>query len=222
MGASAFWDRETFVRAASGAAFVALLLSAAVFGPWPLLALWLFIGLGSFVEWRRHAGAGSPPAGQMLRLFLFLGLAGVMVSLPWSAGGDYDPKHVWLFLVLVWTNDTLAYVFGRLFGRHKLMPAVSPGKTWEGFVGGVFSAALVGGLWQSQTGFATVGALVGGLTGVLATAGDLTQSAWKRKRGLKDSGQIMPGHGGFLDRFDGFLYALPVYGLIAWVLGAFF
>lgn len=125
---------------------------------------------------------------------------------------------VYLFLCLVWTNDTLAYVFGRMFGRHKLMPSVSPGKTWEGFAGGVLSAAGVAWAWTGEP----MMALMGGLVGVLATAGDLTQSAWKRRRNLKDSGAILPGHGGFLDRFDGFLYALPAYALMAWWTGKLF
>lgn len=212
------WDHETWVRAASGVVFVAVLLGAAAMGPWAFVPLWLIIGVGSLSEWWRHAGGAEISSAAVLRTLLFLGLAGAMISLPWSAGQGFEPNPVYLFLLLVWTNDTLAYVFGRLFGRHKLMPTVSPGKTWEGFAGGVLSAAGVAWAW---TGEPLMG-IMGGLTGVLATAGDLTQSAWKRRRQLKDSGSILPGHGGFLDRFDGFLYALPVYVLIAWWASDFF
>lgn len=218
MAGRRFWDRETWVRAASGVVFVAVLLGTAALGPIAFVPLWTAVGFGSFLEWRRHAGPAMGGLAILSRFLLFLGLAGAMVSIPWSAGQGFDPNGVYLFLILVWTNDTMAYVFGRMLGRNKLMPSVSPGKTWEGFVGGVLAAAGVAWVWTGQP----MAAFLGAMTGVLATAGDLTQSAWKRRRELKDSGAILPGHGGFLDRFDGFLYALPAYAAMAWWSGELF
>ncbi len=120
--------------------------------------------------------------------------------------------HIFVgFMFLLWTSDTGAYLVGRSIGRTKLMPSVSPGKTWEGLAGGVALTMLVGWLlsryWveldpvEWMAGAAAVA--------VTATLGDLLESAFKRARGLKDSGTILPGHGGILDRFDGFLLAAP-------------
>lgn len=212
-----FLDRETTVRALSGIAFVLVVLGAAQLGVWTQLILWTAVGTGAWFEWRKHTPQASW-ISKLGRVVLFGSLAGMMWFLPQMNGSVYDPQRVFLFLGLVWTNDTLAYVFGRLLGRRKLMPSVSPGKTWEGFLGGVLSASGFAWIW---TGYWEM-SLLGGLTGVLATAGDLTESAWKRRRGLKDSGQMLPGHGGVLDRFDGFLYALPVFTLWMWISGHFF
>lgn len=114
-------------------------------------------------------------------------------------------------LLLVWANDTFAYLGGSLFGRNKLYPEISPGKTWEGFATGiVFALAASYGLYwwlgvyslRVWLGLALIASVVG-------TAGDLFESMIKRNVGIKDSGKIMPGHGGFLDRFDAFLFCAP-------------
>ena len=110
---------------------------------------------------------------------------------------------------MIWANDTGAYVVGKPFGRRKLWPAVSPGKSWEGTLVG-----HVGLAWRGVGSFGCGVDVAGRLMGALSTAGDLTQSAWKRRRGMKDSGNLLPGHGGVMDRFDGFLIAAPVYVLL--------
>lgn len=112
-----------------------------------------------------------------------------------------------------WCCDTAAYLFGRAFGRHKLFPAVSPKKTWEGagagLVGAVGGLALTLWVLDGSMGW---GGLVGvGLAlGVAAQVGDLVESRFKRQAGIKDSSRVIPGHGGVLDRFDGFLFVAPV------------
>ena len=125
--------------------------------------------------------------------------------------------HVFVgFMFLLWTSDTGAYLVGRSIGRTKLMPSVSPGKTWEGLAGGVALTMLVGWLlskyWLdlSSTQWMAAAATVA----VTATLGDLLESAFKRAKGVKDSGTILPGHGGILDRFDGFLLAAPAMVLV--------
>lgn len=132
-----------------------------------------------------------------------------------------DPLVFIGFMLLLWTNDTGAYLVGKAIGRRKLMPSVSPGKTWEGFFGGAVAALAVAWLianeWSvlSLTGWLIAAAC----TTIAGTAGDLFESALKRKAGVKDSGRIMPGHGGALDRFDGYLLAAPVMMLIAQLFG---
>jgi phosphatidate cytidylyltransferase len=113
--------------------------------------------------------------------------------------------------ILIWCNDTFAYLTGRLIGKHKLFERISPKKTWEGFLGGVFFAVIAGILLahfldQSYIKF-IVYALV---AGVIGTLGDLAESMLKRSVDVKDSGTILPGHGGILDRFDAVLFVVPV------------
>ncbi len=126
------------------------------------------------------------------------------------------PDGVWWFvaaLVITWMNDTAAYFAGRLFGKHKLYPEVSPNKTWEGFAGGMVGS--VGGLFILKYGFfpaVTIAdcIVMGVLGGVLGPAGDLSESMLKRAYGVKDSGKIIPGHGGMLDRVDALLFNAPM------------
>ncbi|MCQ2273283.1 MAG: phosphatidate cytidylyltransferase [Bacteroidales bacterium] len=115
-------------------------------------------------------------------------------------------------VLLVWGNDSFAYIGGSLVGKHKMWPKHSPGKTWEGTAIGVVCcmaiAYFVGPLFNSQ--YPMIAWIVLGLIcGVVGTLGDLVESMLKRSVGLKDSGNIMPGHGGFLDRFDSLLMILP-------------
>lgn len=122
------------------------------------------------------------------------------------------PLSVFIFL---WVNDTGAYCTGSLFGRHKLFPRVSPGKSWEGCIGGavfVIIAAIIIGLLSGSDGTpVSIGVWIGlGLVVVVfGTLGDLVESLFKRTLGVKDSGNILPGHGGMLDRFDSSLMAIP-------------
>ena len=119
--------------------------------------------------------------------------------------------------VCLWLNDTGAYCFGSLLGKHKLFPRISPGKSWEGSIGGgltVIGAAIAFALISSQNGYETgyeawQWAGLGLVIVVFGTWGDLVESLFKRTLGIKDSGNILPGHGGMLDRFDSSLLAIP-------------
>ena len=124
-----------------------------------------------------------------------------------------------LFLVLlpIYLNDTFAYISGRLFGKHLMFPTVSPKKTWEGFIGGLIIAALtmVLLLFFNRTAATTsiwyvAIALISVSVSVLATLGDFFESRLKRAANTKDSGNILPGHGGILDRIDAMLFAAPL------------
>lgn len=128
------------------------------------------------------------------------------------------PAQVLGFFILIWMADTAAYVFGSLLGKHKLAPEISPGKTWEGFLGScVVTVGLAVGLsyipfFQSAGLKVWQWIVVALLTEVFGLMGDLLESMFKRKAGVKDSGKIIPGHGGVLDRVDSILFAtLPVY-----------
>ncbi len=122
-------------------------------------------------------------------------------------------RLVFLVALLTWATDTAAYLFGVAFGRHKLIPSISPNKTIEGAIGGLFGAALVGWwLTHSVVPFMTplAGTILGFFVGCMAQLGDLVESLIKRDAGIKDTAELIPGHGGVLDRFDSMLFTAPV------------
>ncbi len=156
-------------------------------------------------------------------------LAGIFyVAMPLAAmcfipvvccGGVWNPHVMWAYFAIIWANDVFAYLFGMTLGRHRLCERLSPKKSWEGFFGGVAGAVAVGvcaaRLLQADVWLWVGFSLVASVTGVL---GDLVESMFKRAAGVKDSGRIIPGHGGVLDRFDAMLLSAPfvlVYGLFA-------
>ncbi len=115
------------------------------------------------------------------------------------------------FFAVIWTTDTMAFFVGRQFGKHKLMPRVSPGKTWEGMIGGTFSGTLVAvGAFYLMHAKVSDGMAFGFVISLVGQIGDLLESAIKRYSGVKDSGGLLPGHGGVLDRFDSSLLSLPI------------
>jgi phosphatidate cytidylyltransferase len=151
----------------------------------------------------------------------YLGLGAV--SLVWlraPAGGG--AANVIVLLLLVWASDIGAYVAGRALGGKRLAPSISPGKTWSGAVGGLVAVALVGAVASSILGHGAPSWHVAAFAvaiGVISQAGDLFESQLKRHFGVKDSGSMIPGHGGLLDRLDAVLTAAPAAALLALVLG---
>lgn len=114
--------------------------------------------------------------------------------------------------VIVWTNDTFAYLSGRFLGKHKLFERISPKKTWEGTIGGILFSILAGYLWAYIFHLdINLWIVLAGIISLSAIFGDLVQSMFKRSVNVKDTGSIMPGHGGVLDRFDAVLFASPIF-----------
>jgi phosphatidate cytidylyltransferase len=163
---------------------------------------------------------GTP--GRMPGLGLpYLGLT--VVALLHLRQDGWQPV-LWLLLV-VWATDIGGYIFGRWIGGPKLAPRLSPKKTWAGLIGGAGLAAVAGAAAIAvlhRAGAAVPAALGAALLAVVAQAGDLAESAIKRHYGVKDSGTLIPGHGGVLDRIDGLLAAAPVFALFTALLDASF
>lgn len=142
---------------------------------------------------------------------LYISLSFSLVSVLYVLGPAGESYKLVLYpLILVWVNDTGAYCVGNLIGKHKLIERISPTKTWEGFAGGLVLTILVGVLLSMFIPGASklVWGALGLLVGLLAVLGDLVESLIKRSLGVKDSGRFLPGHGGFLDRFDSVIFAL--------------
>jgi phosphatidate cytidylyltransferase len=150
---------------------------------------------------------------------LYVGVAGL--ALIWlRADGIAGRMNVLFLLLVVWASDIGAYLVGRALGGPKLAPTISPGKTWSGAAGGLLAAAAVGlAIALSASGLPGWTTLVAGALGVVSQGGDLLESAIKRRFGVKDSGRLIPGHGGLLDRLDGVLAAAPMAALLAAALG---
>jgi phosphatidate cytidylyltransferase len=161
-------------------------------------------------------------------LFAAFYIAIPFVLLTLSAGGgsnfdNHDPSLIIYFFIVLWSNDTFAYLTGKMFGRHKLWERISPKKTWEGFIGGVIFAMLAAAIcsYHATGSIDFLSTLFGLIIAVFATLGDLSESLLKRQAGVKDSGNVIPGHGGILDRFDGVLLSVPAV-LVAYTIIHFF
>ena len=188
----------------------------------PLLGLvslgWWLLAVGLF-RLREIAAAPRPAPLVLLAGLVILGAAWLAISHLHGASPQ-GPVLVLFLLVLIWTADIAAFFTGRRWGRAKLAPVLSPGKTWAGVQGAAAGAAALGlalGLWLGLSLPALLGALLLCLaTALISVVGDLFESLLKRRRGLKDSGCLLPGHGGLLDRIDSLLAAAPffVLGLI--------
>jgi len=160
----------------------------------------LYVGLIAFVLHVANTGPAIPD--------------GAVLS-PLSSGQGW----ILLLVLGVWSYDTGAYLVGRQVGRHKFMTHISPAKSIEGLAGGLVATTVVTSLMLAALGQAWLGGLIlGPIVGLAAQAGDLAESMIKRAAGAKDSGTLIPGHGGVLDRIDSFLFAGPVVALYVLVL----
>lgn len=133
----------------------------------------------------------------------------------------FSPGIIIGFLLLQWANDTGAYLTGMAIGKHRLMERISPKKSWEGFFGGMITSVLAGWLLSGWLGVVDTRGwiIISLIISVAGTYGDLVESMLKRSMGVKDSGTIMPGHGGFLDRFDSALLSFPLVYLFLTLFG---
>ena len=131
-------------------------------------------------------------------------------------GSNYEPWILALLYISIWANNAFAYIFGSKFGKHKLLPSISPKKSWEGFFGGMLATVLATYIIEKQIAiFGNYQWIIFALLiPVLATLGDFVQSYFKRIANVKDSGSLIPGHGGFYDRMDSVIFVAPFYYLL--------
>lgn len=190
-------------------------------GGWAFLAFVALLALGLIWEWLALCRAGRWRVGTR-----FGGIAGIILwacLLGWLRADPAAGRANVIGLVLVvWASDIGAYLAGRLIGGPKLAPLISPGKTWAGAAGGVIASVLVSIIAASilieKPDFMPA-LLIGACLSVCGQAGDLAESVAKRRSGVKDSGRLVPGHGGLLDRLDAMMAAVPAAALLSFLLG---
>lgn len=166
----------------------------------------LFIGIFRGKEFKKGI------AFRKLAVLPYVVLPFVLMQLLVELGPDFNGKMLFYVFLFIWVNDSFAYVFGVKFGKHRILPSVSPKKSWEGFAGGLFMVGITAiiialNIEQTYTIWHWLG--FGFIVTLSGTIGDFFESYLKRKAGVKDSGIMLPGHGGFLDRFDSTLFAVP-------------
>lgn len=190
-----------------------LILALAVL--WWAAAIWLVLG---YPDSSRYWG-GLPGRLLIGLLILLPAWQGLVLLKQWPQANAL----IIAVMVLVWAADIGAYFSGKTFGKRKLAPRVSPGKSWEGFYGGLATSLLITLVVGWQQGWATVDlvlALAGAaLVVVISVVGDLTESMFKRHSGIKDSSNLLPGHGGVLDRIDSLTAAIPLFATLLWLAG---
>ena len=192
---------ELTTRILSGIAMIVVALMAAVLGGYYFAVLVAAVATGMFYEWMRIArgwGLHWSVGGFFYCLFPALALLWIR-----DRSGDHGLSLLlWIFIV-TWSTDIGAYFAGRSFGKRKLAPAISPGKTVEGLWGGMAAATIFGAAWVLATDLGRTLIILAPILAIAAQAGDLFESKLKRIAGIKDSGNWLPGHGGLLDRLDG-------------------
>jgi CDP-diglyceride synthetase len=196
------------VRALSSVAVVVVVVGAALAGRWAFAALCAVVTAGSAFEFGRLATRMKMPLWTSVPLAVaYTVLPPVLLMYLYIYVGVWP---VLWYIFVIWGNDVGAYAVGVTLGRHKFCPRISPLKTWEGFYGGVVTGVAVGiagALTMGwNVGFWTLLSVVAVLSGVV---GDLVESQLKRMAGVKDSGRLLPGHGGMLDRFDALIFSVP-------------
>ena len=199
---------KTLKRALSGAVYVAIMWYGTSYSEFTFGLLFAIIGILSLYEmWKLRKGRTS------LISYLY-------VIIPLSLIHQIDTELILFMFILTWTFDTFAYLVGVKFGKHKILPSVSPKKSWEGFIGGfiftIIAYYITYNYFYDYFDFESfkqpliISVIFSMVLPFTATLGDFTESYYKRQSGVKDSGNFIPGHGGILDRMDAFMITIPI------------
>lgn len=209
-------NNELLVRSLTGVLLISAALAAAAIGGTLFAVMVAAIATAMFYEWTRLVRGWGPAwyiGGFVYALAPALSLLWIRERTPPELPTNEQGLALllWVFLV-TWSTDIGAYFAGRRFGRRKLAPSISPGKTVEGLYGGMAAATLIAGAWALARGLGYALLPLAPIFALAAQGGDLFESGMKRRAGVKDSGAWLPGHGGILDRVDGLV---PVAALTA-------
>lgn len=203
------------LRIISGAVMAIMVLSALALGGMFFIALVMLAALQMIREWDMI----TLNENIIWRLFGLAYVAIPCASLVWLRDEEHGAALVLALLLAIWATDIGAYFAGRLIGGAKLAPAISPNKTWAGLGGGMVASAITLAICTSFSPYPTsilTAIILGLILAVLGQTGDLFESWLKRRAGVKDSGNLIPGHGGLLDRVDGLILTAPLFALLVW------
>ncbi len=211
---------ELVKRIITGILFLGIMIGGILYSPYSFVILFVLIAIGCFIEFVKLLGIISKT--HEVSSFMKFSFSISFVFLPFymiiTSGfynGTFNNYLILAYFIFIWTNDTMAYVTGKLFGKHKLAPTISAGKTIEGTIGGILFGTLISiGIWYLFPVFQQYVlwqfALLAFIISIFAVFSDLSESKFKRLANVKDSGNLLPGHGGLLDRFDSVLLSAPI------------
>ena len=200
---------KTLKRALSGAVYVAIMSFGTSYSEFTFRLLFAIIGILSLYEmWKLRKGKSIFTSSEIIP-YLY-------VITPFTLVHFISPVFMLFLFILTWTFDTFAYLVGSKFGKHKILPSVSPKKSWEGFIGGfiftIIAYYITYNYFYDYFDFESfkLPLIISIILPFTATIGDFTESYYKRQAGVKDSGNFIPGHGGILDRMDAFMITIPI------------
>ena len=215
-----------FVRLFSGVIYISLIAGSILYNQYSFIIICSFLFFIANIEchriWLKIRKKESYPVYPIPQLFVGISFL-LLISIPyggWAYNEIYNPYSILLIFVLIWIFDTMSYVIGVQFGKNKIDAKVSPNKTWEGFFGGllfclIFSILSFNYIQEIYPFWKTI--LLGLLIPIFAIIGDMTQSKLKRKAGVKNSGILIPGHGGVYDRLDSTIGVAPIAFIITMI-----
>ena len=215
-----------FVRLFSGVIYISLIAGSILYNQYSFIIICSFLFFIANIEchriWLKIRKKESYPVYPIPQLFVGISFL-LLISIPyggWAYNEIYNPYSILLIFVLIWISDTMSYVIGVQFGKNKISTKVSPNKTWEGFFGGllfclIFSILSFNYIQEIYPFWKTI--LLGLLIPIFAIIGDMTQSKLKRKAGVKNSGILIPGHGGVYDRLDSTIGVAPIAFIITMI-----
>tara|TARA_B100000941_G_scaffold241744_1_gene185421 strand:- start:728 stop:1348 length:621 start_codon:yes stop_codon:yes gene_type:complete len=200
---------ELVTRSISGIIFIAILLLGTTYSQTSFIILYLTLASISIYEmWNILEKKSILP-------LVFVTLPFILIISLTGFKNNFDPLLVLYILILTWTFDSFAYLFGSRYGRNKILPKISPKKSWEGFFGGYISTLIISFILMNyQAKLLEEYIIIAFILPVTATFGDLIASYYKRKSNVKDYGKIIPGHGGIIDRLDAIFITIPVVFII--------
>ena len=215
-----------FVRLFSGVIYISLIAGSILYNQYSFIIICSFLFFIANIEchriWLKIRKKESYPVYPIPQLSVGISFL-LLISIPyggWAYNEIYNPYSILLIFVLIWISDTMSYVIGVQFGKNKISTKVSPNKTWEGFFGGllfclIFSILSFNYIQEIYPFWKTI--LLGLLIPIFAIIGDMTQSKLKRKAGVKNSGILIPGHGGVYDRLDSTIGVAPIAFIITMI-----
>ena len=220
---------ELQLRVISAIVLAVLALGSTWVGGTLFIVVWAILALLVLQEWMtitriKPNFAVWGAAGIVYAVGLFFSVIVLRTGAPDPQGQYYGLLAILFLFAVVWASDVFAYFTGRALGGPKLAPRISPNKTWSGFCGGIVGGMATATALMAAFGYGRFALYHAGLAAVLSLAsifGDLFESAFKRRFGVKDSGKLIPGHGGFMDRMDGIVTASITAALIAFAIDAF-